>query len=73
MFVNVLMVNYFTLYLFKFKDIQKYNQFASNAIQLGFIYFNFYLAIALKLKLIVALQKIIQMHAQSVMHLCLDF
>ena len=53
--------------------MQKYFLTANNAIQLGFIYCNFYLEIALNLKLIVALQKIIQMHAQSVMHPYLEF
>ena len=65
MYVNVLMVNYFTLYLFKYKDILKYYLYASNAIQLGFIYFYSYISIVLKLKLIAVLQKIIQMHAQN--------
>ena len=53
--------------------MQKFYLYANNAIQLGFINFHFYITIALKLKLIVVLQKMIQMLAQSVMHLYLGF
>ena len=54
--------------------MQKFYPYVNNAIQLGFINFNLVKEIiVLKLSLTVVLQKMIPTHAQSVIHLYLEF